>query len=129
MRSRYLAFPLIMALTSIGGCTTLDAIAAVASPTGSVASVAPAAMNTAKKALTTSHALHEAAADALTIAAQSGVCHGVCAGTAKTYLNQSEAYLVAADKLVALGDAPGIQAKIGAANSLVAQVETLIGSK
>ncbi len=122
MRSRYLAILPILAL-SLGGCSALQT--ATAATTGTIGSLAPAAMNTAKKALTLSHSLHEASADALTIAAKSGLCHAGCAATGKIYLDQSEAYLVAADKLVALGDAPGIEAKISSATALISQVQAL----
>lgn len=128
MRSRCLALPLIMALTGLSGCSALQA--ATAATTGTIGSLAPQAMNASKKGLTAAHGLHEAAADALTIAAKSGLCHAGCAATGKIYLDQSEAYLVAADKLVALGDAPGIEAKISSATALISQVQALTsGSK
>lgn len=127
MRSRFLAVPLIMTL-GLGGCTAVTDVAQAA--TGTISSLAPQAMNDAKKGLTASHSLHEAAADALTIAAKSGLCHLGCAATGKTYLDQSEAYLVVADKLVAVGDAPGIEAKISSATALISQVQALTsGSK
>lgn len=122
MNLKFAIFPAILLLTS---CSSLEAVGSAAA--GTISSVAPDAMNAAKKALTASHALHEAAADALTAAANSGLCVKTCASTSKTYLDQSEAYLVAADKLVALGDAPGIEAKISSATSLISQVQSLIG--
>lgn len=124
MNLKLALFPAILLLT---GCTGLNTVAQAA--TGSVASVAPQAMQTAEKALIASHALHEAAADALTIAAKSGACHAACASQAKTFLDTSEAYLVAADKLVALGDAPGIEAKIAGATALISQVQSLTSGK
>jgi hypothetical protein len=86
-------------------------------------------MLAAKKSLIAAHALHEAAADALLAAANANVCKGQCAVTAKQYLDQSAAGLAAADNLVALGDAQGIEAKIAGATALISQVQTLIGSK
>lgn len=124
MKTKFLAIPVI-AFLALSGCSSFGTL--TAATVGTVSSVAPTAMNAAKKALTAAHLLHEAAADALTAAAQSNVCHAQCATTAKLYLDQSEAYLVAGDKLIALGDAPGIEAKISAATGLISQVQSLIG--
>lgn len=119
-----LAFAAVLALSACSGLQTVGA-----ATSGTIASVAPAAVNQAKKALTAAHDVHASTARLLTIAANSNLCHAVCASTAQKYLDQSEDYLVAADKLVALGDAPGINAKIGAAQALIGQVNSLIGSK
>lgn len=110
-------------LTALPGCAALRAA------NGTVTDVAPTAMLAAKKALIAGHSLHEAAADALTAAATSNLCISTCAIQAKAYLDQSEAYLLAADHLVALGDAPGIEAKISGATALISQVQSLIGKK
>lgn len=126
MNHRFAA-PVILALFLLSGCSALSAVGAAS--TGTIASVAPDAVNTAKKALTAAHDLHRATADFLTIAAQTNLCHAACASTAKTLLDQSEAYLVAADGAVALGDAPGIEAKITSATALISQVQALIGKK
>ena len=126
MKHRFIA-PLVAALFLLPGCSTLGALGAAS--TGTIASVAPDTVNQAKKALTAAHDLHRGPADFLVIAAQTNLCHATCASTAKTYLDQSEAYLVAADKLVALGDAPGIEAKIASATSLISAVQNLIGKK
>lgn len=120
MKSIAIPFAAFLALSGCAAATTVGQAV-----TGSVASVAPDAVNSAKKALTAAHALHEASADVLTAAAKSGVCHATCAVAAKAYLDQSEAYLVAADKLVALGDAPGIEAKISASTALISQIQNL----
>ncbi len=121
MRRTFLAVP-VVAILALSGCATVTA-----ATTGSAASVAPTAMNAAKKALTAAHLLHEAAADALTAAAKSNVCHAACAATAKIYLDQSEAALVAGDRLIAVGDAPGVESKISAATALISQVQSIIG--
>lgn len=126
MRPRFAA-ALITSLFLLSGCSSLGALGAAS--TGTLASVAPDTVNTAKRALTAAHDLHRVTADFLTIAATSNLCHASCATQAKLYLDQSEAYLVAADKLVALGDAPGIEAKISGATALIAQVQSLIGKK
>lgn len=126
MRPRFAA-ALITSLFLLSGCSSLGALGAVS--TGTLASVVPDTVNTAKRALIAAHDLHRVTADFLTIAATSNLCHASCATQAKLYLDQSEAYLVAADKLVALGDAPGIEAKISAATALVAQCQSLIGKK
>lgn len=123
MRKSILALIAITPL--LGACPA--ATTAVTATTGSVSDVAPDAMMAAKKGLIAAHSTHEAAAIGLRIAAQSGVLHGTDAAKAKDILDQSEAYLTAADNLVALGDAQGIEAKISLANTLSAQVQALIG--
>jgi hypothetical protein len=126
MKIRFAA-PLILATFVLPGCSSLQALGAAAS--GTISSVAPDTVNVAKRALTAVHDLHRGTADFLAIAAKSNLCHSTCAATAKVWLDQSEAALVAADKLVALGDAPGIEAKITAATGLISQVQSLIGKK
>lgn len=59
---------------------------------------------TAKKTLTAAHLGHEAAADAAAAAARSGLLTGENAAKARQYLDQSEAYLLAADSALATGD-------------------------
>ena len=93
---------------------------------GTVSQVAPDAMAAAKKALIAAHGLHEATADSLAAAANANICKGACATQAKDYLDKSEAALKAADSAVALGDAPGINAKIAGATALISQVNSLI---
>lgn len=114
-----------LCLPLIGGCTAQTQTAI----TGTVTQAAPQTMLAAKKSLIAAHGLHEAAADALTAAANANLCKGQCAVDAKRYLDQSEAALIAADNLVALGDAQGIEAKISGATALISQVQQLIGSK
>ena len=111
-----LGFVLVLGLS---GCSALQAA------NGTVTSVAPAAMLAAKKALIAAHSLHEAAADAATIAANSNICIATCATKVKGYIDQSEILLVAADAAVKAGDTPGIQAKVSAAIAIIAQVESL----
>lgn len=124
MRRLHYAIALIP-LLSLSGCGALGAVGAAT--TGTIASVAPDSVNVAKRALTAAHDLHKTTADFLTIAATSNLCHATCASTAKVWLDQSEAYLVAADKLAALGDAPGIELKIKASSALLASIQNLIG--
>lgn len=119
--------PLVLALFILPGCSSLGVIGAAT--TGTISSVAPDAVNSAKKALTAAHDVHRATADFLTIAAQTNLCHAACASTAKTYLDQSEAALVAADTAIKLGDAAGVEAKIATATTLIGQVQALIGKK
>ena len=126
MKRTTLAIP-IFALIMLSGCSAVESVGAAT--TGTISSVAPDTVNTAKKALTAAHDLHKSTAVFLTIAAQSNLCHATCASTAKIYLDQSEDYLVAADKLVVLGDAPGIEAKIKAATALISQVQSIVGKK
>jgi len=130
MRRTFLAPVILAASLALSGCGSLGALGALGAATsGTIASVAPDTVNVAKKALTAAHDLHRGTADFLVIAAQTNLCHASCATQAKLYLDQSEAALVAADKLVALGDAPGIEAKITAATTLISQVQSLIGRK
>lgn len=126
MRRRFLA-PLVLAFFTLSACSNLDTLGAAT--TGTISSVAPAAVNKAKQALTAAHDVHASTARLLTIAANTDLCHATCASTAKVYLDKSEEALVAADKLVVLGDAPGINAKIAAAQALIGNVNSLIGSK
>lgn len=119
---KYLIIP-FMAVLALSGCAAASTVGQAI--TGSVATVAPGAMQSAEKALTAAHALHEASADVLTAAAKSGVCHATCAITAKAYLDQSETILIAADSLVKLGDAVGIEAKIASATALISQIQNL----
>lgn len=125
---RQLAALLAVALvaTPLGACSVWDKYFC---STCSLSTAAPSAMNAAKKALTAAHTLHQAAAEGMTAAAQSGLLHGSNAVTAQNYLDQSETYLGAADNLVAAGDATGIEAKVASATALISQVEALTGGK
>lgn len=112
----------LIPLMAVSGCA-----AATQATTGSIARVAPDAVNSAKKALTAAHDLHRGAAVFLTIAAQSNLCHATCATQAKDYLDKSEAALVAGDTAIKLGDAVGVTDKITAATVLISQAEALVG--
>jgi uncharacterized protein YceK len=72
MKHRILAFAICLPL--IGGCTTAATVAQAAN--GTATQAAPAAMLAAKKGLIAAHSLHEAAADALTAAANTNLCKG-----------------------------------------------------
>jgi hypothetical protein len=124
---RHITAALILSLLFLPACTGLNTVLGATS--GSVASVAPDTVNTAKKALTATHELHRATADFLTIAATTNLCHATCASQAKAYLDQSEAALVAADTAIKLGDAVGVEAKIATATTLIGQVQALVGKK
>ena len=124
---RHTTAALILALFILPGCQGLNTVLGATS--GSVASVAPDTVNKAKQALTAAHELHKVTADFLTIAATTNLCHATCASTAKTYLDQSEAALVAADTAIKLGDAVGVEAKISTATTLISQVQALVGKK
>lgn len=113
--------PALICLLALPGCSSLQAISAP------VAAYAPDTVNVAKKALTAAHDLHRGLAVFLSMAATSNLCHAGCAATAKGYLDQSEATLVAGDGLIKLGDAKGIEAKIAAASALMAQAQALVG--
>lgn len=86
------------------------------------------AMNTAKKGLTAAHLAHDAAAVAMSAAANSGACRGTCALQAKDYLDKSETYLVTADQAVAIGNATTVESEVAAANSFISQAQTLLGA-
>lgn len=83
------------------------------------------ALTTAEKALTAAHLGHEAAADLASTAAKSGLLTGSNATTAKSLLDQSETYLVAADAALKLGDAVTAEAQAANATQLVGQIEAL----
>jgi hypothetical protein len=82
---------------------------------------------TAKRALTAAHDLHRGVADFLLVAANTNLCHSACAVQAKKWLDQSETALVDADKLLTLGDTPGVEAKIAGATSLIGQIQSQFG--
>lgn len=124
---RLTTLAIIPALLFLPGCQGLGTV--TAATTGSIATVAPEAVNAAKKALTAAHELHRGAAVFLQIAAQSNLCHATCATQAKDYLDKSEAALLAGDTAIKLGDAVGVEAKIAAATALIAQAESLVGKK
>lgn len=119
---KHIALILALSLPLLGGCDKIQTAS-----TGTVTQVAPSTMLTAKKSLIAAHALHQAAAESLTAAANANLCKARCAVDAKRLLNQSADGLKAADNLVALGDAEGVQAKIGGATALISQVQALIG--
>lgn len=121
MKLRYAA---VLILPLLSGCQADGLQTAVS---GSVSQVAPDEFNAAKRALTASHALHASIANFMAIAANSNLCHAACAATAKDYLDRSETALVAADSLIAAGDAKGIEAKISAASLLMANIQALVG--
>jgi hypothetical protein len=119
MRITGFAFIALLALP-LGACA--------AQPLGTpLSAVAPEAMAVAKKALISAHGLHQAAAEALTLAANSNLCTGKCAVTARDYLDRSYAALALADGLVAVGDAKGVDAQIQSSISLIYQIRTLTG--
>lgn len=122
------------ALTLLGACSTItDGLTAIGigGGTSAAASAAPAAVTAtiqvAEKALTSIHLVHKAAADFATIAAKNGWVHGQDALTVKGYLDQSETYLEAGDAALAVGNAPGVMAKISAAQDLLAKVHAITG--
>ncbi len=116
-----LALAVLLTTVPISGCAALQAA------NGTVSQVAPDAVATAKKALTAAHDLHRGVADFLTVAATTNLCHAACASQAKKWLDQSEVALVDADKLLALGDTAGVEAKITIATSLIGQIQSQIG--
>lgn len=109
------------AALALSGCTALQAL------NGTTSQVAPDSVATAKKALTAAHDLHRGVADFLTVAATTNLCHAACAVQAKKWLDQSETALVDADKLLVLGDAPGVEAKVALATSLIGEIQTQLG--
>lgn len=114
----------LLTITPLGGCAALQALQA---GSGTISQAAPDTVASAKKALTAAHELHRGVADFLTIAATTNLCHATCASQAKKWLDQSETALVDADKLLALGDTPGVEAKITVATSLISEIQSQIG--
>lgn len=127
MRRSAIVLSAFIALTPVSACAKLDTVLGATS--GSVASVAPDAVNAAKKVLTAAHELHRGAAVFLQIAAESNLCKSTCASQAKVYLDKSEEALVAGDTAIKLGDAVGVTAKIAVATDLISQAEALVGKK
>lgn len=111
------------------GCSVFSTLGVISQPVSTISPAAQDAMNAAKKGLTAAHELHEAVADALTAAANSGYLTGTNASTAKAWIDQSEVLLVSADGLVSAADSSGIEAKVSAATSLISQVQNLIANK
>jgi len=123
LRHLSISIALAFSLTLAPSCTSL----AQFNPTAPISAAAPEVMNKAKQALTAAHNIHKSTAVFLTIAADSNLCTGTCASQAKIYLNQSYEALLVADRMVTLGDAPGINAKIIAATALIASAQALVG--
>lgn len=122
---RFASIGLILSLSIFPACAQLQTIGAAAN--GTVSQVAPDTVASVKKALTAAHDVHRGVADFLTVAATTNLCHASCAVQAKKWLDQSETALVDADKLLALGDTPGVEAKIAIATSLIGQIQSQIG--
>lgn len=118
---------LALAPPALASCSILQTANKIV--TGNVSDVAPVTMNVAKKALAATHTSHKAVADGLVLLVKGGyITPGSnSALTIRKWLDESEALLVAADKLVALGDARGIENKISAANVLIAKVQNAFG--
>lgn len=113
------------------GITPLTACAGTtAQQIGSIAGATPtqvtSALNAAKKGLTAAHLGHEALADAYSALAGAGIVADPLKSQIRSFIDKSETALVAGDKLVALGDASGIEAQISTANSLVSQGQALV---
>lgn len=120
-----LSTPMLTACAAADALST--AVTAATQPASNISPTAAIVMNDAKKGLTAAHDAHAAAADMLTKLAQGATIHGQDAVNAKKWLDTSETALVVADKLVAVGDANGIMAKVSQANALIAQVQALFG--
>lgn len=116
--SLFLALPL-------PACAQLQTLGQAAN--GTVTQVAPDTVASVKRALTAAHDLHRGIADFLTIAATTNLCHATCASQAKKWLDQSETALTDADKLLTLGDTPGVEAKISLATSLIGEIQGQFG--
>lgn len=116
----------LIAVPLVGACSTLEKLGIAAN--GTVSDVAPDSVATAKRLLTAAHDTHRGIADFLTVAASTSLCHATCASKAKLWLDQSETALVDADKLLVLGDTPGVEAKVAVATSLIGQIQSQIGN-
>lgn len=121
MKRNILALALIIPLS---GCAQLSGALQVA--TGSVATVAPATVADAEKALTVAHLAYNAVSLNLLDATKSGLLHGTNAATAKVYYDQAGDALAAADQLDKLANANGVLAKINEAEALIVKIKGLI---
>ena len=104
------------------------ALAACASTGGSNTDPVATALDAAKKAVTAGHLGHQAAADVADAGARSGLLKGADAASAKSWLDQSETDLGAADAAIAAGDAVTATAQAAAATALISKVEALAAS-
>ena len=109
------------AVLALSGCSVLSAV------NGTASQVAPDSVASAKKALTAAHDLHRGVADFANVAATTNLCHAACAVQVRKLLDDSETVLVDGDKLVALGDVPGAEAKAKLASSLIGEIQSQIG--
>lgn len=125
MRRSAIVLSAFIALTPVSACAQLQKLGAAAN--GTVTQVAPDTVASVKRALTAAHDLHRGIADFLLLAAQTNLCHATCASQAQKWLDQSETALTDADKLLTLGDTPGVEAKITLATSLIGQIQQQIG--
>lgn len=125
MRRSAIILSAFIALTPVSACAQLQKLGTAAN--GTVTQVAPDTVASVKRALTAAHDVHRAMADFLVLAATTNLCHATCASQAKKWLDQSETALTDADKLLALGDTPGVEAKISLATSLIGQIQKQIG--
>lgn len=113
-----------LAAPLLSGCGDIGAAVGVA--TGSVATVAPATTADAEKALTVAHLALNAVAENILSAAHSGLLHGKDATTVKTYFDQAADSLAAADQADKLANAEGVMSKVNEAESLIAQIQTIV---
>jgi hypothetical protein len=84
-----------------------------------------AALNAAKQTVTAGHLGHQAAALLADAGAKSGLLKGTNAATAKSLLDESEAWLKEADTAIAAGDAATANTKAGLATTDIGKVDAL----
>jgi hypothetical protein len=107
---------------ALGGCSSVPSLFESAS----IAQSAPAATADAEKALTIAHLAYQAAGVSLAQAAQSGTLSGADAAKAQALFDQAGTALDIADQADALANAQGMLAAVADAQTLIAQLDTII---
>jgi len=122
---RALALTILLAAAPLGACSSLPVLLGNAS----IAQSAPQTVADAEKALTIAHLAYQAVGIALKDAAASGALHGVDAATAQALYDKVGAALDGADAADEAANAPGVLAAVADADTLIAQLHTLIAQK
>jgi ABC-type Fe3+-hydroxamate transport system substrate-binding protein len=115
---RAFALVVLLAAAPLGACSAL-----------SLAQSAPQSTSDAEKALTIAHLAYQAVGLALKDAAASGALHGADAATAQALYDKVGAALDAADAADEAANASGVLAAVADADTLIAQLHTLIAQR
>lgn len=122
---RFIPVLALVALIPLGGCANVEGALGVI--TGSVATQAPVTTADAEKGLTVAHLALNTVAQNILKATASGALHGTNAATVKTWFDQADGILQAADQLDIVANAQGISDKVASAETLIAQITSIVG--